>query len=501
MTMMLFSNNASSRLYGPIDAVTTSIRVEDGDGDKFPAPVSGELFTITIEDRRSGQIEICNCTGRTGDILTVQRGQEDTPAQSFAVGATVSNRLTAATMDFLAHAGAQGPQGEVGPQGPPGETGPQGPQGATGADSTVPGPPGATGPQGSTGPQGNPGPQGIPGPTGPQGYPGIQGPQGSQGPKGDTGADSTVPGPQGPQGVKGDKGDKGDQGIQGIQGPQGVKGDTGDTGAASTVPGPPGPQGVQGVPGPTGGQIMYIGDGPPASPVVGQTWWESDTGNSFIYYNDGNSLQWVPTHVGALPEGEGGGGGIPEAPLDGQQYARQSANWSVVTSGSSGDVVGPASATADALARFSGTTGKLLKDSALTVSDTVVMALKKGGQVVLGHDTTVQNGTFTIRAAPPHGQALSITPRSDTIGSPVITGGGTYTFDGPIAIGAGGVTAVSTLSSTSSGVGRRALSIASGVLNLPVGAAPPSPVDGDVWMQSDGLYFRLGGTTRKVTAV
>ena len=48
---------------------------------------------------------------------------------------------------------------------------------------------------------------------------------------------------------------------------------------------------------------MYIGDGPPASPVVGQTWFESDTGNSFIYYNDGNSTQWVPSHVGALPGG------------------------------------------------------------------------------------------------------------------------------------------------------------------------------------------------------
>lgn len=112
---------------------------------------------------------------------------------------------------------------------------------------------------------------------------------GPPGPPGPTGADSTVPGPPGPQGDPG------------------PTGPTGATGAASTVPGPTGPQGVKGDTGPMGGQVMYIGDGPPASPVVGQTWWESDTGNSFIYYDDGNSIQWVPSHVGAIPSGSGGG--------------------------------------------------------------------------------------------------------------------------------------------------------------------------------------------------
>jgi hypothetical protein len=66
--------------------------------------------------------------------------------------------------------GAQGPPGaDSTVPGPPGATGPAGPQGAqgpTGAASTVPGPPGATGPQGATGPEG---PQGPQGPTGPAG--------------------------------------------------------------------------------------------------------------------------------------------------------------------------------------------------------------------------------------------------------------------------------------------------------------------------------------------
>ena len=41
------------------------------------------------------------------------------------------------------------------------------------------------------------------------------------------------------------------------------------------------------------GALVSIGDTPPPSPVVGQLFWESDTGALFIFYNDGNSQQWV----------------------------------------------------------------------------------------------------------------------------------------------------------------------------------------------------------------
>ncbi|HEY8097248.1 MAG TPA: pyocin knob domain-containing protein, partial [Methylobacter sp.] len=42
-----------------------------------------------------------------------------------------------------------------------------------------------------------------------------------------------------------------------------------------------------------GGASVTISDTPPASPTAGNLWWESDTGNLYIYYNDGNSSQWV----------------------------------------------------------------------------------------------------------------------------------------------------------------------------------------------------------------
>jgi len=101
---LLFANNASSRLYATIDAVTTSIRVEAGDGAKFPQPDGTAYFLVTVEDRRSSQIEIMLCIGRTGDILNVVRAQEGTAAQAFEMGATVSNRMTAGTMAQLAAA-------------------------------------------------------------------------------------------------------------------------------------------------------------------------------------------------------------------------------------------------------------------------------------------------------------------------------------------------------------------------------------------------------------
>jgi len=43
-------------------------------------------------------------------------------------------------------------------------------------------------------------------------------------------------------------------------------------------------------------------DAAPANPVPGQLWWESDTGALFVYYDDGNSQQWVQV---VAPSGSG----------------------------------------------------------------------------------------------------------------------------------------------------------------------------------------------------
>jgi hypothetical protein len=111
----------------------------------------------------------------------------------------------------------------------------------------------------------------------------IKGPPGDPGPPG---ADSTVPGPPGPTGPAG-----ADSSVPGPVGPPGSTGATGPqgpTGPASTVPGPQGPTGPTGATGPQG-----------------------------------------PTGATGPP------GPVPEAPNDGQQYARKSLAWSVVTGGGS----------------------------------------------------------------------------------------------------------------------------------------------------------------------
>ena len=73
-----------------------------------------------------------------------------------------------------------------------------------------------------------------------------------------------------------------------------------------------------------------IGDNPPPTPQVGQLWWESDAGNLFVWYDDGNSAQWVIANSitgPAGPPGADGASGIAEAPTDGKVYGRKAGAW------------------------------------------------------------------------------------------------------------------------------------------------------------------------------
>jgi len=55
------------------------------------------------------------------------------------------------------------------------------------------------------------------------------------------------------------------------------------------------------------GAIFFVGPAPPPAPVIDQLWWNSDAvtggGQLYVYYNDGNSVQWIP----AAPAVGGGG--------------------------------------------------------------------------------------------------------------------------------------------------------------------------------------------------
>lgn len=98
---LIFSNNASALLAASIIPADTTIQVASGFGAVFPTPSGGSFFYATLEDN-SGNIEVVKCTGRVGDVLTVERGQDGTTAQNFTLTVTrVELRLVRACMTEL----------------------------------------------------------------------------------------------------------------------------------------------------------------------------------------------------------------------------------------------------------------------------------------------------------------------------------------------------------------------------------------------------------------
>jgi hypothetical protein len=57
-----------------------------------------------------------------------------------------------------------------------------------------------------------------------------------------------------------------------------------------------------------GGGGFEVSTTPPASPSGGDTYWDSEEGNAYIYYEDGTSNQWVPLVPSTPPKNATGGG-------------------------------------------------------------------------------------------------------------------------------------------------------------------------------------------------
>lgn len=96
----LFSNNATTTLAESVSATATVLNVASGDGELFPSPASGQAFAVTLVDASTGLTnEICYCTSRSGDALTVTRGEENTTALAWYAGDTAANYITAGTIN------------------------------------------------------------------------------------------------------------------------------------------------------------------------------------------------------------------------------------------------------------------------------------------------------------------------------------------------------------------------------------------------------------------
>lgn len=134
--------------------------------------------------------------------------------------------------------------------------------------------------------------------------------------------------------------------------------------------------------------LKRIQDLAPASALDGSELIELEQG--------GASVQCTAQDIADLA-----GGGIPDAPSDGNTYGRKNSAWEQLAAG--GDVVGPASATADRIAVFNGATGKLIKDGGLTIAnlyfDSVTAATISAGTVTLNcNGGRVRNFTVSMTA-------------------------------------------------------------------------------------------------------
>lgn len=102
---ILYTNNASTTLASSILSGATSITVASGGGALFPNPTSPDYFLVTLQGISGTPIEIVKCTARTGDVLTVVRGQEGTTPSAFSASDKVELRITAGVMQAAAQTG------------------------------------------------------------------------------------------------------------------------------------------------------------------------------------------------------------------------------------------------------------------------------------------------------------------------------------------------------------------------------------------------------------
>jgi hypothetical protein len=142
--------------------------------------------------------------------------------------------------------------------------------------------------------------------TGSQGYDGSLGYTGSAGAgftgsRGATGFSGSLgfTGSQGNAGISGFTGSLGGIGFTGSQGVgfTGSRGDVGFTGSVGFV----GSRGFSGSLGFTGSAVtINVSTAAPSSPLPGQLWWDSTDGQLKIWYDDGDTAQFVDANSGAL---------------------------------------------------------------------------------------------------------------------------------------------------------------------------------------------------------
>lgn len=91
----VWANFARSTLAEGVSADATELRIRALDASLFPSPDYDEVFSVVLWSEDLESFEVVYCTGRAGDLLTVERGKEGTTPRAFAAGALVVHQVTA----------------------------------------------------------------------------------------------------------------------------------------------------------------------------------------------------------------------------------------------------------------------------------------------------------------------------------------------------------------------------------------------------------------------
>ena len=103
---VIFSNNAATTLASGINSSITSITAADG--SVFPTLAGGNYFYVTFENIANTAREVVKVTARSGNTLTVVRGQDGSSGQAFSTGDRVELRLNAAALNDATFSGVYG---------------------------------------------------------------------------------------------------------------------------------------------------------------------------------------------------------------------------------------------------------------------------------------------------------------------------------------------------------------------------------------------------------
>lgn len=103
MVSRVFTDNARSYLLSSITEGGTTLVLPAGQGALFATPPAGKWQDVTLDDGE--HIEICRMTARSGDALTVLRGQDGTAARAWPAGAPIAALVTAAALNDFGSGG------------------------------------------------------------------------------------------------------------------------------------------------------------------------------------------------------------------------------------------------------------------------------------------------------------------------------------------------------------------------------------------------------------